>query len=879
MQRHWEFDDLVEHFTLLPHEYALIATIHAPHNRLGFAVLLKCFLSAGHFPQHRHAVPLVVVEHLAAQLHLSASIYLQYDWQGRTIKTHRTQLREALGFREATVQDADALTIWLCDQLLATHDPRLTALRDLAFARCRNLKLEPPTPDRLERSIRSALATYQSRFHTRILERLTPATCTRLDALLTTETPPDPDADDTVPASSQRTTLQLLKTDAGPVQVATAYAEGAKLEHLRALALPPDLFTGIPVPLLRSYAQQVQAEEPHELRRHPEPLRMTLLAAFCHVRQQQVTDTLVDLLIQMIHHVGFQAERRVEHALLQDIKRIANKTGILHALAETVVDEQTLHDLVTELRATNLVKRQRIQWMMRRSYGNHYRRMVPPLLRVLTFRAHSTAHRPLLNALDVLVQYADSAAASYTGDDDVPLDGVMPPRWREMVVASRQREPDRIRWVPYEICVLQALREKLRCKEIWVEGAQRYRNPEEDLPQDFADQRATYYAVLKLPLDATTFISNVQQAHADALQMLNDGLPTNPHVRITEKQGGWIERAPLTTQPEPQHLGLLKTELLQHWGMTSLLDMLHEADARIGFTDSFTSLTSREHLDRPTLRKRLLLCLYGLGTNTGLKRMTVGNADVSDKDLLYVRRRFITADHLRAAIAQIVNATLAVRLTSIWGTTTTACASDGKKFGAWEQNLRTWWHPRKPGAGVVVYWHVEQKASCVYSHLQTCTASEVIAMIQGVLRHCTDMSIEQHYVDSHGQSAVAFGLCHLLQIDLLPRLRPIHSQKLYLPDSSQADRYPHLKAVLTRPINWALIQQQYDDLVKYASAVQSGVADAEAILRRFTRNGGHATYKAMAELGRVIKTIFLCRYLHPLELRREIHEGLNVIEN
>jgi TnpA family transposase len=399
------------------------------------------------------------------------------------------------------------------------------------------------------------------------------------------------------------------------------------------------------------------------------------------------------------------------------------------------------------------------------------------------------------------------------------------------------------------------------------------------LPQDFADQRETYYEALKLPLDATTFISNLQQAHADALQMLNDGLPTNPHVRITEKQGGWIELAPLTAQPEPQHLGLLKTELLQRWGMTSLLDMLHEADARIGFTDSFTSLTSREQLDRPTLRKRLLLCLYGLGTNTGLKRMAVGNADVSYKDLLYVRRRFITADHLRAAIAQIVNATLAVRLTSIWGTTTTACASDGKKFGAWEQNLRTRWHPRKPGPGVVVYWHVEKKASCVYSSLQTCTASEVIAMIQGVLRHCTDMSIEQHYVDSHGQSEVAFGLCHLLQIDLLPRLRPIHSQKLYLPDSSQSDHYPHLKTVLTRPINWALIQQQYDDLVKYASALQSGVADAEAILRRFTRNVGHATYKAMAELGRVIKTIFLCRYLHNLELRREINAGLNVIEN
>jgi TnpA family transposase len=51
-------------------------------------------------------------------------------------------------------------------------------------------------------------------------------------------------------------------------------------------------------------------------------------------------------------------------------------------------------------------------------------------------------------------------------------------------------------------------------------------------------------------------------------------------------------------------------------------------------------------------------------------------------------------------------------------------------------------------------------------------------------------------------------------------------------------------------------------------------------LKRFTRNNlKHPTYLALAELGKAIKTIFLCRYLHSEALRREIQEGLNVIEN
>ena len=82
------------------------------------------------------------------------------------------------------------------------------------------------------------------------------------------------------------------------------------------------------------------------------------------------------------------------------------------------------------------------------------------------------------------------------------------------------------------------------------------------------------------------------------------------------------------------------------------------------------------------------------------------------------------------------------------------------------------------------------------------------------------------------------------------------------------------------PINWELIRQQYDQMVKYATALRLGTAETEAILRRFTRNNlQHPTYKALAELGKALKTIFLCRYLQFIELRREIHEGLNVVEN
>ena len=64
---------------------------------------------------------------------------------------------------------------------------------------------------------------------------------------------------------------------------------------------------------------------------------------------------------------------------------------------------------------------------------------------------------------------------------------------------------------------------------------------------------------------------------------------------------------------------------------------------------------------------------------------------------------YARAGYIREAITRVVNATFRVRLPEIWGEATTACASDSKKFAAWDQNLMTEWHVRYGGRGVMIY--------------------------------------------------------------------------------------------------------------------------------------------------------------------------------
>lgn len=895
MKQNWNETELESHWNLDQSELAYLDG-RTDISRLGFSILLKFFQQAWRFPEHKREVPRIPVEFLARQLGVAAALWQDYPLTGRTAERARSQIRQIMGFRPATLLDGEQLQQWLVREALQS-DPDPQHLREAAFGWFRQHRFEPLGNERIERLVAAATHQFETAFFTAVQAKLTSLTQANLLSLLSTHEHPSLTKADDHEEGDEASPFSFLKTDSGRASLKSVEREVVKLEIMDALGLPNGLFTGTSSKILRRYRLRAATESVWQLRRHPEPIRYGLLAAFCWQRRQEIRDSLVDLLLQIIHKLSVKAEKRVYQELVGELEgeleKVAGKTTLLFRLAEAavqdpdgvirdvlfpVVGESTLAALVKEYHSHGPTYRRQVHHWVRRSYSHHYRRMVPLLLKALSFRSNNTQHQPVITAIAWLQANQDDRRQSIP-TSEVPIDGVVRPKLQGLLLETVEGG-QRINRIDYEICLLQTLRERLRCKEIWVEGADRYRNPADDLPQDFAERRAEYYQALDLPSDPETFIQQIQEQMAAALSQLDRTLPDNPKVRLRPDGKNRIVVTPYDPQPTPTQLERLKTEVNRRWPMTSLLDVLKEADLRIGFSDVFTTLGSRENLDRATLQQRLLLCLYGLGTNTGLKRMVSGRYPVTYPELLYVRRRYLEKDALREAIRQVINATLAIRHQHIWGEATTACAADGKKFGSWDQNLMTEWHIRYGGRGVMIYWHVEKRSACIYSQLKRCSSSEVASMMEGVLRHCTDLEVSRQYVDSHGQSTVAFAFAHLLRFDLLPRLKALASQKLYRPKAGQAGDYPNLEPVLTRPINWELIRQQYDEIVKYTTALRLGTAEPESILKRFTReNAQHPTYQALQELGKAVKTLFLCRYLESEALRQEIHEGLNVVEN
>ena len=188
-----------------------------------------------------------------------------------------------------------------------------------------------------------------------------------------------------------------------------------RLDRLRALEYPGRSVRARLSRIVQAYRQRVAVESPYELRRHATPLRLTLLAAFGLLRQRELTDTLVDLLLSTVHRIASRAERRVEKELLEDLKRVNGKNSLLFQVAEAslsqpegivkdvvypVVGEETLRNLVAEWQATGRSYRSQVQTVICNSYRSYYRRMLPKLLDALEFRSNNEKHRPVLQAID-----------------------------------------------------------------------------------------------------------------------------------------------------------------------------------------------------------------------------------------------------------------------------------------------------------------------------------------------------------------------------------------------------------------------------------------------------------------------------------------------
>jgi len=161
--------------------------------------------------------------------------------------------------------------------------------------------------------VRSALHQHEREFCKGIVAKLPAQTCQELDQLLRTNIDSAVsklgDSDGTVPMAELP--FQRLSQEPAGAGLSHLFQEAEKLQLVRPLNIPSDLFSGVSTKLVTRYRRRAATERQVELRRHPAVVRYTLLSAFYWQRGQEITDNLVDILLGIIHKLGSKAEYRV----------------------------------------------------------------------------------------------------------------------------------------------------------------------------------------------------------------------------------------------------------------------------------------------------------------------------------------------------------------------------------------------------------------------------------------------------------------------------------------------------------------------------------------------------------------------------------------
>lgn len=181
--------------------------------------------------------------------------------------------------------------------------------------------------------------------------------------------------------------------------------------------------------------------------------------------------------------------------------------------------------------------------------------------------------------------------------------------------------------------------------------------------------------------------------------------------------------------------------------------------------------------------------------------------------------------------------------------------------------------------GVSVYTFIDESHKLFYSTVINVSERESGYVIDGLM-HNDVVKSDIHSTDTHGFSEVIFGLTHLLGFSFAPRIKNFKDQQLYGINSPKYYQELAYQVLPKRKINIEIIEENWDDILRFILTIKSRRTTASQLLKRLTSySKHHKLFTAIKEFGKIIKTDFLLTYIDDVGLRQRIEKQLNKVES
>jgi TnpA family transposase len=723
----------------------------------------------------------------------------------------------------------------------------------------------------LERQVARLRNQVQERLWKALGRGVSPAVQERLLALLT------------VPAQGPHSLLDRLRK--GPFRRSAPELVRAlhRVDTVRALGLPVEVSPRIPPGRIQALARFAMAAKVSAIERLPDARRLATLVAFALMLEAVAIDDALDLLDILITEIFSDATKAGEQArlrTLKDLDRAASQLGqacrvVLApevpdlALRSTIFATLLREELRTALDHLDRLVRppEDLYYTELQQSWRRVRWFLPALLKTMNFGATPTGQE-IVEAMTDLAKH-DGHLANVQ-----PRLDLVTKSWRKYVL-NHDGGVDK---KAYVFCWLDRLRTALRRRDVFATPSLRYADARRGLLSGpvWEASRLTICRSLGHSPSAEATLSVLSEELEDTYRTVAAKLATNPAVRIETKDGkDELVLSGIEKLEEPPSLVRLRHAVKARLPHVDLPEILLEIAARTDFTAQFTHVS--EHGARvEDLPLSVCAVLLAEACNIGLEPLVHNDLRALRRPRLsWVQQNFLREETLTAANACLVAAQNRIPLVQTWGGGEVASA-DGLRFVVPVQTLHAGPNPKYFGyhRGATYYNLMSDQFTGLNGVVIPGTLRDSLYLLALVLEQETELAPVEIMTDTGAYTDVVFGLFWLLGYRFSPRIADVGGTRYWRMDAT-AD-YGALNGIARHRIHTRLIKEHWDDMLRLAGSLKLGVVQATSIMRTLQISDRPTKLaQAVAELGRIAKTIHCLTYLDDETKRRRTLTQLN----
>jgi len=865
LSRYFHFDDT---------DLFIINNHRRDHNRLGFSLQLATVRFLGAFLSDPSDVPENTLRFIATQIGISdISCLKEYMKRQSVHYEHSAEIQHKYGYHEFST----GLWRFKLSRLLYTHswisNERPSVMFDFSTAWLIQHKVLLPGVSTLSRLISEIRERANSRFFIRLSNLPNEKQKEQLKALLS------------IPEGMTTSTFDSLRR--GPVTISGPSFNAAidRYIEFKSIGIQSLNFKHIPIIRLKNLARNAGIASMYSIARMQEDRCIATLIAFVYVFERTALDDALDVFDLLFTQIITEAKKIHRQKRLRSLKDL-DKSALLLAdacaiileetpnendLRETIfaaVSQENITQSIITINELACLSNHKFQDEMVEQYGR-VRRFLPRLLDKIDFKAAS-AGEEVLEALNYLGTLEGSRKKSL---ENVPLD-LVPKSWDRLVFDQDKQVNKRA----YTLCVLDRLQDKLQRRDIYVESSDRWSDPRKKLlsDKDWAANKLQICRVLDHPLDVDEAIKSLTDSLDSAYQQAAANFSINSDIRIElvdEKPTLTITN--LDKLDEPPSLLKLRQQVADFLPPIDLTELLLEIHAHTGFADEFTHI-SESNSRADDLAVSICAVLLSEACNIGIDPFIKHNNPALTRHRLnWVKQNYMRSETLTAASGQLVNYHMTIPLSKEWGGGEVSSA-DGMRFVTSIKTINSGPNKKYFGSNRGITWYnfISDQFSGFHGIVVPGTLRDSIFVLEGLLEQQTRLNPIEIMTDTAGSSDMIFGLFWLLGYQFSPRLADAGESSFWRIDMDA--NYGALDELASHCVKTDRITQHWDDMLRLAGSLKLGTIQASELIRSLLKSDRPSSLaRAIIDVGRINKTIYLLNFIDNKDYRRRILTQLN----